>query len=647
MIKSIKIEFPDSSVKSYKVGTTCLEILKTISNSLLKKTLIASLDDQVVDLSYKILNDSKIKFYSWDDDIGKSTFWHSSAHLLAEAIESIYPGVKFGIGPPIANGFYYDIDFDKYDTSKIDLKKIENKIIELSRNKSEYVREEISKADAIKFFDNKSDNLKLDLLKDLSDGEITFYKQGNFIDLCKGPHIPNTSFIKAVKILNVAGAYWRGDEKNKQLTRLYAITFPKQKELDNHLLKLEEAKKRDHRKLGKDLDLYFFSEKVGQGLPMWLPNGNIIRENLMNFMRNEQINLGYEHVSTPHIGSKELYVTSGHYDKFGESSFQPIKVPSDNDEFLLKPMNCPHHCEIFNFKPHSYKELPIRIAEFGTVYRYEKSGELHGMTRVRGFTQDDAHIFCTINQVKSEIINVINLIIKVFKALSFNNYKVQVSLRDKKNHDKYIGDNKLWDIAENDLIEAIEEKSIEANIVYGEAAFYGPKIDFIVNDSLDREWQLGTVQVDYQLPKRFNLNFTNKNNKKDRPVLIHRAPFGSMERFIAILTEHCEGNFPLWLAPKQLIILPINDKVNNYAFGVHNKLSKKGFRCSLDKRVEKISKKIRDAELMKIPYMIIVGENEMNSTKLSVRKKGEGDIGKMSLIELENILNVEILNHTK
>jgi len=645
MGKLIKITFPDLSSKSYPLNSSCFEIVKSISNSLAKKTLVASLNDVIVDLSHRISSNGSIKFFTWDDIEGKSAFWHSSAHVLAEAVDNLYPGVKFGIGPSIDNGFYYDIDFDKYDTSSISLERIENKILELSKQKSNFIKEKVSKSNAIKFFKEKNDNLKLDLIEDLNDGEITFYKQGNFTDLCKGPHIPNTGFIKAVKILNVAGAYWRGDEKQKQLTRLYAITYPKQDELDDYLYKLEEAKKRDHRKLGKELELFFFSDKVGQGLPMWLPKGNIIRENLMNYMRDEQLKMGYDHVSTPHIGSKELYVTSGHYDKYGESSFQPIKVPSDNDEFLLKPMNCPHHCEIFDFKPHSYKELPIRIAEFGTVYRYEQSGELHGMTRVRGFTQDDAHIFCTIGQVKDEVISVINLILKMFNALSFKKYNVQISLRDKKNHDKYIGNSELWDIAENDLIEAVKEKSIEANIVYGEAAFYGPKIDFMVKDSLDRQWQLGTVQVDYQLPKRFNLNYINSKNTKETPVLIHRAPFGSMERFIAILTEHCEGNFPLWLSPEQLIILPINDKVNKYANDIFSRLKEANYRCSIDDRIEKISKKIRDAEVMKIPYMIIIGEKEMNTSQVSIRRKGKGDIGKMKIEEFESLLIKELNNH--
>ena len=479
--------------------------------------------------------------------------------------------------------------------------------------------------------------MKLDLIKDLNDGEISFYKQGNFTDLCKGPHIPSSKFIKSFKILNTAGAYWRGDENNKQLTRLYAVSFPKLNMLEEHLIKLEEAKKRDHRKLGKELELFFFSDKVGSGLPMWLPNGHIIRENLIEFMRKEQISQGYQHVTTPHIGAKDLYVTSGHYDKYGESSFQPIEVPSDNEEYLLKPMNCPHHCEIYNFKPHSYKELPIRIAEFGTVYRYEQSGELHGMTRVRGFTQDDAHIFCTIDQVKDEVLGVMDLILKVFKSLSFDDYKVQISLRDKNDSSKYIGDTNLWDKAENDLVDAVEDTDIEAEVVHGEAAFYGPKIDFMVKDSLDREWQLGTIQVDYQLPKRFNLEYVDKNNLKKTPVLIHRAPFGSLERFIAILIEHCEGNFPLWIAPSQVIILPINEKVNDYAKKIKIELDKLNYRTSIDHRIEKVSKKIRDAEVKKIPYMLIIGEDEMKTGTVSVRKKSIGDKGK---VDLENLISM-------
>jgi len=643
MTKSINVTFPDSSSKKFKSGISCLEIVKSISNSLAKKVLVASFNDKLVDISTKLDSDGSIKFYTWDDDEGKSTFWHSSAHLLAESVESIYPGVKFGIGPPISNGFYYDIDFVNYDISEINLSKIEKKFIELSKNNVDFKRSEVSKKYALDFFKKKGESYKIELIKDLKDGEISFYEQGNFIDLCKGPHIPTSNHIKSVKILNVAGAYWRGNENNKQLTRLYAISFPKQSLLDDYILKLEEAKKRDHRKLGKELELFLFSEKVGIGLPIWLPNGNIVRENLINYMRDEQVKQGYQHVSSPHIGSKNLYETSGHYEKYGKSQFQPIQVPSDNDEYLLKPMNCPHHCEIFNFKPHSYKELPIRIAEFGTVYRYEQSGELHGMTRVRGFTQDDAHIFCTIDQVKDEVIGVMDLILKVFKALSFDKYKVQISLRDQEDKSKYIGDDKLWDKAEKDLIDSISQKGIEAVVKHGEAAFYGPKIDFMVNDSLDREWQLGTIQVDYQLPRRFNLEYVDSNNNKQTPVLIHRAPFGSLERFIAILIEHCEGNFPLWLSPQQLIVLPINEKVNNYATDINNKLSEAGFRSSIDSRFEKISRKIRDAEIKKIPYMIIIGENEKESNTISVRKKSKGDIGKMDINDLLNRLKDELI----
>ena len=643
MTKSINVTFPDSSSKKFKSGISCLEIVKSISNSLAKKVLVASFNDKLVDISTKLDSDGSIKFYTWDDAEGKSTFWHSSAHLLAESVESIYPGVKFGIGPPISNGFYYDIDFVDYDISEINLSKIEKKFIELSKNNVDFKRSEVSKKYALDFFKKKGESYKIELIKDLKDGEISFYEQGNFIDLCKGPHIPTSNHIKSVKILNVAGAYWRGNENNKQLTRLYAISFPKQSLLDDYILKLEEAKKRDHRKLGKELELFLFSEKVGIGLPIWLPNGNIVRENLINYMRDEQVKQGYQHVSSPHIGSKNLYETSGHYEKYGKSQFQPIQVPSDNDEYLLKPMNCPHHCEIFNFKPHSYKELPIRIAEFGTVYRYEQSGELHGMTRVRGFTQDDAHIFCTIDQVKDEVIGVMDLILKVFKALSFDKYKVQISLRDQEDKSKYIGDDKLWDKAEKDLIDSISQKGIEAVVKHGEAAFYGPKIDFMVNDSLDREWQLGTIQVDYQLPRRFNLEYVDSNNNKQTPVLIHRAPFGSLERFIAILIEHCEGNFPLWLSPQQLIVLPINEKVNNYATEINNKLLEAGFRSSIDSRFEKISRKIRDAEIKKIPYMIIIGENEKESNTISVRKKSKGDIGRMDINDLLNRLKDELI----
>tara|TARA_B100001564_G_scaffold344816_1_gene342772 strand:+ start:1967 stop:3913 length:1947 start_codon:yes stop_codon:yes gene_type:complete len=642
----IKISFPDSSVKEYQSGISSMEIAKSISNSLAKKILVASYNDDYVDLSRKLTRDGSIKFHTWEDKEGKSTFWHSSAHIMAEAVEKLYPGVKFGIGPSIENGFYYDIDFQDHDSSKIDISKIEKEFISLCAKNLLFDRSEVSKKDAVRYFKEKDDKYKLELIDGLDDGSITFYKQGEFTDLCRGPHIPSSKFIKSFKVLNVAGAYWRGNEKNKQLTRLYAISFPNQQLLEDYLIKLEEAKKRDHRKIGKELELFFFSEKVGQGLPIWLPNGHIVRENLINFMYAEQKKQGYKHVTSPHIGSKDLYVTSGHYDKYGESSFQPIQVPSDNDEYLLKPMNCPHHCEVYRFKPHSYKELPLRIAEFGTVYRYEQSGELHGMTRVRGFTQDDAHIFCTIDQVKEEVIAVMDLILKVFKSLSFENFKVQISLRDKEDNSKYIGDDKLWDRAENDLIESVEEKGIEAVVEYGEAAFYGPKIDFMVRDSLEREWQLGTIQVDYQLPKRFDLNYIDKNNEKKTPVLIHRAPFGSMERFIAILIEHCEGNFPLWLAPEQVIILPINDNVKTYAENVNTSLTDNGLRSSVDFRNEKISKKVRDAELKKVPYMLIVGDSEMSSNTISVRKKTEGDIGKMSVKDFLSSIKSDLSTST-
>ena len=545
----INITFPDGKILSYNIGISCIEIAENISQGFARNQLVASLNDKLVDLSTKVNKDSDIMFYGWDSEIGKSTFWHSSAHLMAEALESLFSDIKFGIGPPIENGFYYDVDFGKNEFKEEDKVRLENKILELAKQKSQFFREEVSKKNALKYFNDKGDNYKIDLINELNDGEITFYKQGNFIDLCKGPHLPNTKLIKSVKILNVAGAYWRGDEKGKQLTRIYGISFPNNKELSNFLLLQEEAKKRDHRKIGKELELFTFSEKVGQGLPLWLPNGAIVRECLIDFMKKEQIKEGYLPVVSPHIGSKDLYVTSGHYDKYGESSFQPIKTPNENEEFFLKPMNCPHHCEIYKSKPRSYKNLPLRLAEFGSVYRYEQSGELHGLTRVRGFTQDDAHIFCTNEQVKSEFIKVIDLILKVFDSLSFDDYSVQVSLRDKEDKSKYIGSDKTWEMAENDILEAVKEKKIKYSIEYGEAAFYGPKLDFMVKDSLNRKWQLGTIQVDYQLPERFQLDYITENNTKQTPVVIHRAPFGSLERFVALLTEHCYGNFPFWLAP--------------------------------------------------------------------------------------------------
>ena len=637
----INITFPDGKVLSYNIGISCFEIAENISQGFARNQLIASLNDKLVDLSTKINKDSDIMFYGWDSEIGKSTFWHSSAHLMAEALESLFSDIKFGIGPPIENGFYYDVDFGKNEFKEEDKVRLENKILELAKQKSKFFREEVSKKNALKYFNDKGDNYKIDLINELNDGEITFYKQGNFIDLCKGPHLPNTKLIKSVKILNVAGAYWRGDEKGKQLTRIYGISFPNNKELSNFLLLQEEAKKRDHRKIGKELELFTFSEKVGQGLPLWLPNGAIVRECLIDFMKKEQIKEGYLPVVSPHIGSKDLYVTSGHYDKYGESSFQPIKTPNENEEFFLKPMNCPHHCEIYKFKPRSYKNLPLRLAEFGSVYRYEQSGELHGLTRVRGFTQDDAHIFCTNEQVKSEFIKVIDLILKVFDSLSFDDYSVQVSLRDKEDKSKYIGSDKTWEMAENDILEAVKEKKIKYSIEYGEAAFYGPKLDFMVKDSLNRKWQLGTIQVDYQLPERFQLDYITENNTKETPVLIHRAPFGSLERFVALLTEHCYGNFPFWLAPIQMTILSISDKFNLYSDKIFKSLSKLNLRVIQDIRSEKISKKIRDAELKKIPYMIIIGENELKSNKISLRKHTEGDLGKMTLDDLISILKKE------
>ena len=637
----INITFPDGKVLSYNIGISCFEIAENISQGFARNQLVASLNEELVDLSTKINKDSNIMFYGWDSEIGKSTFWHSSAHLMAEALESLFSDIKFGIGPPIENGFYYDVDFGKNEFKEEDKVKLENKILELAKQKSEFFREEVSKKNALKYFNDKGDNYKIDLINDLNDGEITFYKQGNFIDLCKGPHLPNTKLIKSVKILNIAGAYWRGDKKGKQLTRIYGISFPNNKELSNFLLLQEEAKKRDHRKIGKELELFTFSEKVGQGLPLWLPNGAIVRECLIDFMKKEQIKEGYLPVVSPHIGSKDLYVTSGHYDKYGESSFQPIKTPNENEEFFLKPMNCPHHCEIYKSKPRSYKNLPLRLAEFGSVYRYEQSGELHGLTRVRGFTQDDAHIFCTNEQVKSEFIKVIDLILKVFDSLSFDDYSVQVSLRDKEDKSKYIGSDKTWEMAENDILEAVKEKKIKYSIEYGEAAFYGPKLDFMVKDSLNRKWQLGTIQVDYQLPERFQLDYITENNTKQTPVVIHRAPFGSLERFVALLTEHCYGNFPFWLAPIQMTILSISDKFNSYSDKIFKSLSKLNLRVIKDIRSEKISKKIRDAELKKIPYMIIIGENELKSNKISLRKHTEGDLGKMTLDDLISILKKE------
>jgi threonyl-tRNA synthetase len=603
----------------------------SISEGLARNVLAANLNGEVVDSSTPIEADATLQLLTWNDAEGKKTFWHSSAHLLAEAIEALYPGTKFGIGPAIENGFYYDIDLGEQEFGSDQFKAIEDKMLELARAKNEYVRTAISKADAISYFEEKGDEYKLELIDGLADGSITFYNQGNFTDLCRGPHIPNTGFIKSVKLLSVAGAYWRGDEKRKQLTRIYAITFPKAKELEEYLTLLEEAKRRDHRKLGKEMELFAFSEKVGMGLPLWLPKGTLLRERLENFLRRAQVRAGYSPVITPHIASKELYVTSGHYAKYGKDSFQPIHTPDENEEFFLKPMNCPHHCEIYKTKPRSYKDLPLRLAEFGTVYRYEQSGELHGLTRVRGFTQDDAHIFCRPDQVEDEFMKVIDLVLYVFKALGFDSYSAQVSLRDKENREKYIGNDEDWDRAESAIIRSAEAKGLPTVIEYGEAAFYGPKLDFMVKDALGRKWQLGTIQVDYQLPQRFELEYTGSDNAKHRPVMIHRAPFGSLERFVAILIENTAGNFPLWLSPDQIAVLPISEKYEDYANELYLRLQEKDLRGYVDHRNEKMGRKIRDAEIAKVPFMIVVGEKEQAEGIVSVRKKGDGDVGSMTL----------------
>jgi threonyl-tRNA synthetase len=630
----INITLPDGSVRQYPKGVTGLEIATSISEGLARNVLAVKVGDSVWDLSRPIEADASVQLLTWNDDLGKNTFWHSSAHLLAEALEALYPGIKFGIGPPIENGFYYDVDLGEGKAfSQDDFAKVEQKMLELARAKNEYKRQEVSKAEAEKYFTEKGDQYKLDLIKDLEDGSITFYTQGNFVDLCRGPHIPNTGFIKAAKLMNVAGAYWRGDEKSKQLTRIYGITFPKQKELTEYLERLEEAKKRDHRKLGKEMELFAFSEKVGMGLPLWLPKGTLLRERLEQFMRKAQVKAGYQPVVTPHIGSKELYITSGHYEKYGADSFQPIKTPNEGEEFFLKPMNCPHHCEIYKTRPRSYKELPVRFAEFGTVYRYEQSGELHGLTRVRGFTQDDAHIFCRPDQVKDEFKKVIDLVLYVFNALGFEDYTAQISLRDPENKQKYIGGDEAWEKAESAIIEAAQEKGLRTVTELGEAAFYGPKLDFMVRDALGRKWQLGTIQVDYQLPERFQLEYIGADNAKHRPVMIHRAPFGSLERFVAVLIEHCGGNFPLWLSPEQFAILPISEKYQDFAQQVYDRLQQEDIRGFVDNRDEKIGRKIRDAEVSKVPYMLIVGEKEQENGAVSVRKHGEGDLGSMTVEE--------------
>jgi len=632
----MKITLPDGSVREFEKGATSLDIAKDISQGLARNVLAAEVNGEVWDATRPILEDSNVKLLTWNDTDGKSTFWHSSAHLLAEALEALYPGVKLGIGPAIETGFYYDVDFGEHEVSSDDFPTIEAKMKQLAKQKNAYARQEISKVDAIAHYTEKGDEYKLDLLDGLDDGEITFYTQGNFTDLCRGPHIPNTGFIKAIKLMNVAGAYWRGDEKNKMLTRIYGVTFPKPKELKEYLQLLEEAKKRDHRKLGKELELFTFSKNVGQGLPLWMPKGATLRDRLTEFLKKAQTKAGYSQVVTPHIGSKKLYETSGHYAKYGEDSFQPIHTPDEDEEFLLKPMNCPHHCEIFSARPRSYKELPVRFAEFGTVYRYEQSGELHGLTRVRGFTQDDAHIFCRPDQVKEEFKKVIDLVLYVFKALGFEDFTAQISLRDPENKTKYIGEDEAWDKAEQQIKEAAEEKGLNTIIEYGEAAFYGPKLDFMVKDALGRSWQLGTIQVDYNLPERFKLEYVGADNQRHRPVMLHRAPFGSLERFIAILIENCAGNFPLWLAPEQIAVLPISEKYIDYTTQVFKALEAKDISGYLDNRDEKIGRKIRDAEVKKIPYMLIIGEKEQESQTISIRKKGEGDLGSMTLTEFEN-----------
>ncbi|MFN8255749.1 MAG: threonine--tRNA ligase [Bacteroidales bacterium] len=628
----MKIVFPDKKVREYPVGVTGLEIANSLSNSLAKEVVAVGVNGEIYDATRPILQDAEIKLFKWEDEEGKHAFWHSSAHLMAEALEFYYPGVKLGIGPTIENGFYYDVDLPAGATlSDSDFKKIEEKMLEMARGKYPFIRTEVPKQEALKYFTEKGDEYKLELISELEDGTITFYKQGNFTDLCRGPHLPDTGFIKAVKLMKIAGAYWRGDEKRKQLTRVYGISFPKQKLLDDYLILLEEALKRDHRKIGKELELFAFSQRVGQGLPLWLPKGAQLRERLENFLRKVQKQYGYDPVISPHIGQKELYVTSGHYAKYGKDSFQPIHTPAEGEEFLLKPMNCPHHCEIYKTKPRSYKDLPLRFAEFGTVYRYEQSGELHGLTRVRGFTQDDAHIFCRADQLKEEFIKVIDIVLYIFKTLDFANFETQISLRDKNDLNKYIGSEENWEKAEKAIVEAVEEKGLTAVTVYGEAAFYGPKLDFMVKDAIGRKWQLGTIQVDYNLPERFELEYIGSDDKKHRPVMIHRAPFGSMERFVAVLIEHTAGKFPLWLTPEQAVILPISEKYNDYAKKVLEQLNNYDIRTILDERNEKIGKKIRDNELKRIPFLLIVGEKEESETCISVRKQGHGDLGSMKI----------------
>ncbi|MHB8259454.1 MAG: threonine--tRNA ligase [Bacteroidia bacterium] len=643
----IKITLPDGSIREYKKGTTALQVAQSISEGLARNVLAAKINGEVWDATRQLNTDCNLILLTWNDADGKQAMWHSSAHLMAEALEALYPGVKLGIGPPIENGFYYDIDLGDKTLSPEDLQKVEEKMYELARANNTYTRKEVSKADALTYFTQKQDQYKLELIDGLPDGSITFYTQGNFTDLCRGPHIPNTGFIKAIKLMSIAGAYWRGDEKNKMLTRVYGITFPKEKELKEYLVLIEEAKKRDHRKLGKELELFHFSEKVGMGLPLWLPKGAALRERLIQFMQKAQTKSGYLPVVTPHIGHKNLYITSGHYEKYGKDSFQPIKTPQEGEEFFLKPMNCPHHCEIYKAQPRSYKDLPLRLAEFGTVYRYEQHGELHGLTRVRGFTQDDAHLFCRHDQVKEEFCKVIDLVLYVFNALGFKDYTAQISLRDKEDRAKYIGTDENWNLAEQAIIDSAKEKDLKTVIEYGEAAFYGPKLDFMVKDAIGRKWQLGTIQVDYNLPERFELEYTGSDNQKHRPVMIHRAPFGSLERFIAVLIEHCGGNFPLWLTPDQIAVLPISERFNDYAKEVLQLLNNSDIRGFVDDRDEKIGRKIRDNEMKKVPYMLIVGEKEVADRKVAVRKHGKGDEGIFSIEEFSKMINEEIENDFK
>jgi threonyl-tRNA synthetase len=639
----IKITLPDNSVREFEAGVTGMQIAESISNRLAKEVLSITVNGDVWDLTRPINADASIKLHKWDDAEGKHAFWHSSAHLMAEALQELYPGVKFGIGPAIENGFYYDIDLGEGRAiTDADFAAIEEKMMQIAATKTAYQRSEVSKQKALEYFGGINENYKVELINDLEDGSISFYKQGNFTDLCRGPHLPDTSFIKAVKILSVAGAYWRGDEKRKQLTRVYGITFPQKKLLDEYLVMLEEAKKRDHRKVGKEMELFTFSDKVGQGLPMWLPKGAMLRERLENFLKRVQRTYGYQQVITPHIGQKELYVTSGHYAKYGKDSFQPIHTPAQDEEFLLKPMNCPHHCEIYKFKPRSYKDLPIRFAEFGTVYRYEQSGELHGLTRVRGFTQDDAHIFCRPDQVKEEFIKVIDIVLYIFKTLNFPEFTAQISLRDPNNKEKYIGSDENWEKAESAIIEAAAEKGLQTVVELGEAAFYGPKLDFMVRDAIGRKWQLGTIQVDYNLPERFELEYIGSDDKRHRPVMIHRAPFGSMERFVAVLIEHTGGKFPLWLTPEQAVVLPISEKFNDFAKSISNILNNCDIRTAIDDRNEKIGRKIRDNELKRIPYLLIVGEKEFETNTISVRKQGVGDQGSMSPEAFAEMINKEV-----